>query len=878
MKQIAVENFAQDVGLAQRYSIPFGYSVEEIAHYFHDSLENLTAWVKAPHGYHAEWIEVPRCMWRLMRPKIDGVLKFGYRLAKNALKSLFAIVATVAVSVVAPWLAGTSLFSVFGTFAGAAATAALTVGVSLLSNTLFPASSAAQQSGYEAEGTNNSAAFTNVDSDNNILAKEAYLPVVAGLRRVSLPEIAQPRAFLDPASGLQTLHRIFALNGEHSISEIKVNGVAIEDDDSFRYTVIGGSNEDTTETFVDKTSWQNNISAELSNFTLDDSLLVDQETPSNSEPRWEKFTTRYDPRIEAIYIRLSLTSMIKSSDAGTNVRVPVRVRFREADSDDEWTNLPEIHFIGNLSTTTLQEITLRWDKDFGVADTSGDISHNFFQRVPEATAGTLSSDETGDQWQAHAQFVSDSGLRDVQNISGGRNGIRITLDESQTPKAKYEFEVKRGFASSQSDLTLSSYQYSGQVHSFFEGYSKVAGWSIATAQSDYLGRLQLSFVTSVADIQPCQRPGTALLAIESKGQSIKNVTALCGAKVADWDGEAWTGKTTTKNPACHYYSFLSKFYSHHGTSANLIDDDAIVAFRNECEEKGYEVSGLFAGSTIADTLQTVAVAGLATPAVSIGIGVDWFRDRSSDRPVQTFSPRNCSSISIDINHGSQPMGIRAKFQNEEKDFVDDEIEVNNPFYTSDKFYEVQEYPTITNPDLVLKRAYFDMLQIHYQSRRGWVLDTSIEGLVCEKGDLVGVVTDLLDDSAFGARITAIESSTIFSIDQEIPVAGTDSLYDTDNIFDQSDVFEVGEQSVVFISTVSGVHQSIITGVSGRTIRIADPLPNSDVEGAHITIGPISNFMNRCIVSQVNRLDEERAQLVLVDEAPEIFQALEAKFK
>lgn len=876
MSAIEIRNFAQDVGIGQKNKVPFGLTVLEMAQVFYKDLDNLTAWIKAPVGASVEWFEVPRAVWGRLRPKIDGVLQFGYRLRNDAIKDVFSIVATVVVAVVAPVLAVS-----LGPILGAVATAALTAGVSLLSQTLFPVGGANQGLGVSIgtganEGKNESRNFINVESGNNVLAKESYLPIVAGLRRVSLPEIAQPRAFLDPASGIQTLHRVFALYGQHSITDVQVDGVPVEGNDSFEVEIVDGAEDGPTETFINKISFSEDISAELANFSLNETVLVDQDTPENSQPRWERFKTRFDDRVEAINIRLGFSSMIRSTEAGVSVRVPIRMRLRPLGSQDDWTNLPEMHFIGNRSDTALQEITIRWDNNFGIADQTGDISHQFFQNVPPVTAGPLASGTTGDQWQAHPQFVNGSGLRDVTNISGGRNGLRVQLDPTQTPKAAYEIEIIRGYATDQDDLTLSTYVFSSAVHSFFEGYSVSAGWSVVTDQSDFLARVQLVFATTLINRKPCQRPNTALLAIESKGQSVKNVTALCGAMVPDWNGAEWAGAVVTKNPASHYRRFLIDHYERSGTSTALVENETIEAFHDECAAQGYEVSGVFAGPTAADTISAVAEAGFALPAVDVGIGVDWFRDRSADKPAQTFSPRN-SSIKLDYYNGIRPSGIRAKFQNENNNFVDDEIEVNNPFYTSFGVYEVQEYATISNPELVRRRAFFDMLQLDRQSRRAWMVETAIEGLVCKKGDMVGVVTDLLDDASFGARVTEVINDNVFRIDQEIPLVSTKSIYSTANVFGESDVFKVGEQSVIFITTPSGVHESSIIAVEGDLIRIADGLGTLDFNGAHLTIGPVSNFLKRCIVREITALDDENARLVLVDEAPEIFEGMEAKF-
>jgi hypothetical protein len=198
-----------------------------------------------------------------------------------------------------------------------------------------------------------------------------------------------------------------------------------------------------------------------------------------------------------------------------------------------------------------------------------------------------------------------------------------------------------------------------------------------------------------------------------------------------------------------------------GISTDLIVDDQFVAWRAECSAQGYEVSAVFAGASVREVLDATAT-GFARPRFSDGFGIDWFRDRSADRPVQTFSPRN-ASISVEWLAGEKPVGIRATFQNADRDFVDDEIQINNPFAVNFSGYEVRSYTSIAQAGLVERRAYFDMLQGYYQQRRAWIVDCSIEGLICDRGDLVGLVTDLNDDAHSGARIRRVIDSTTFTV-------------------------------------------------------------------------------------------------------------------
>lgn len=867
---------AQGVGITQRLVMPHGLTIEEIVQRSHSCVEGLVAYIRAPLGAAVEWIEVPREMWRRVKPRIADALLIGYR-PGDWFKSVFAIVAAVAISIAVPFIGAALGGGLLGAIGGGLAGAALGIGASLAINALFPALQAQTNAGYASAPTERARQFANVESGSNLLAKESYLPVVVGTRRISPPEIAQPHYFLD--QGAQAIQRIFALDGHHAISGIQVDGAPVGDFESITVEVRDGQEITPVTTFVTKITKPTSVGETLSTFTLDATALVDQEEPSNSEPQPVRFTTAADERLEEISIRLQIDSAIRSDEAGTPIRIPIRVRFRAKGSIGAWFNLPEIHFVGRDVSTSLKELRLRWDTLFGDDGAGGAIQTEFFQRVPPASY-TLSDANTGDQWQADAHFVAGAGLRDTQNIQGRRNSIRATLDPAIFPRVEYEWEIVRGLATTQTTLDTSNYLLSGAVNSLFLARNTSSQWNVPADQGAYVGRISVAQATAIVNRQPCQRPSTALLALKAKGQSVRNVTALAAGFAYDWDGSGWNTPTTTANPAVHYRQKLHDYLAYHGISTDLIVNDQFVGWRQECIDRGYEVSAVFAGSSVREVLDGIAMAGYARPRFSDGFGIDWFRDRSTERPVQTFSPRN-ASISVEWVSPERPVGIRASFQNADKDFADDEIQVNNPFYANFSGYEVRTYATIAKPRLVERRAFFDMLQAHYQQRRAWIVDCSIEGLICDRGDLIGLVTDLNDDAHSGARIRKVIDATTFTYDQDIPTESTTSLFGVPDIFDPANIFETGEQSVVLVSTPTGTEMRTIVAnepqPEGMMIRVDAPFTSTDLAGAHIAIGPVSRFLTRCIVSEVKRQGEERAQLVLVDESPEIFQGMREKF-
>ena len=481
-----------------------------------------------------------------------------------------------------------------------------------------------------------------------------------------------------------------------------------------------------------------------------------------------------------------------------------------------------------------------------------------------------------DELGVSPHFVAGSAIRDTRNIQGRRNSIRVTLDPATFPKQEYEWEIKRGIAVPQTHFDNTNYVLVDSVNSLFLARFNASRWEAPFDQGALVGRVSVSMATAVVAAQPCQRPKTALLALKAKGQSVRNVTMEASRFIRDWDGSGWSTLTTTSNPASHYRQILHDYLVYHGISPDLIVNEQFVAWRQECIDRGYEVSAVFAGASVREVLDAIAVAGYARPRFSDGFGIDWFRDRSGDLPVQTFSPRN-ASISVEWVSPERPVGIRATYQNAVRDFLDDEIQVNNPFYANFSGYEVRSYDSIAKPELVERRAFFDMLQSFYQQRRVWIVETAIEGLVCERGDLIGLVSDLNNDAHSGARIRRMIDSTTFTYDQDIPSESTVSLFGEPNIFLPEDIFRSGEQSVVLVSTPTGTEMRTIVAAEDSVIRVDAAFSSTELSGAHFVLGPASSFLTRCIVSEVRRTAEERAQLILVDEAPEIYQHMQERF-
>jgi hypothetical protein len=253
--------------------------------------------------------------------------------------------------------------------------------------------------------------------------------------------------------------------------------------------------------------------------------------------------------------------------------------------------------------------------------------------------------------------------------------------------------------------------------------------------------------------------------------------------------------------------------------------------------------------------------------------IDYFRDRSAELPVQTFSPRN-SSVTARIISPDRAVGIRAGFENELDNYKTDEIEVTLGNVVDIENWEGVAYSAISNPSQVRERATFDLLQ-RDRRRREWQVETAIEGVVCQVGDLVSVVSDLFDDKSTGARIRTVIDASTLALDQSVLGSAGTSFAANPPI---ASLFSVGEKSIAFISTPTGMVQRNITALDGNVITLETALSSTaDLVGAHVTITTVSNSTHRCFVTSIQRGNDETATLTLVDEAPMIWTEMQRLF-
>lgn len=855
----------------QSLDVPRGQTVEEIALARYGSLHGIVAWIRETDS-DVQWFELPREQWRYVRPLKDGVLTFTFRMNGGKNSNLFATVAIIGLAILAPYALGAAFPALVGaaglgslTAFGSLISAGIVIGGSLLIGKLFPGDvgSIAQRRADE------SSRYEEVSSDGNVLAREAFLPVAID-RRLSPPDLMEPRPRL--VAGTRAIDRCMGLYGEHAITEIRIDGTPVTDIAGVTIQTRDGDEATGCYTFINEISVTTAIGETLPTFSLDAGSLEDQVTASNSEPRWIHFSTPGHPDLEEIAIRFRIDAFVKTDSATQKQRVPLRVQVRPK-GGSTWVSLPEIHLLGRDPTTTVKDFRFRWDDMWDGVDSAGDITYEFWREVPAVTAHSLSDgSQNTTQWTANAWFDAGTGYQSTTNIYGQRSGLRVRLSESMVAKGDLEWRVMRGYASDNTALN-GSYQIGSVTESLFVAKGSAGSYTIAVDQGAFVSQLTLEHATAIADRYPVEWPRTAIIALRST-QSLRNITCHASRRVLDWNGSAWATETTAStNPATHYHQFLLDFCNEHGLDTDLIDSAAFVSWRAECAARGYACSAVFAGESMAEILSALATAGFAREVFGLKFSIDWFRDRESDVPVQLFSPRN-SNIAFALDSPQRPFGLRVTYDDADNDNRASEIEVAIDNAADIGLWEKTSYKAISSPALVRRRATFDLLQTT-ERRRKWTVETAIEGVLCEVGDLASVVSDLFDDTSHGTRVRQVLDASTLVLDQAIPGQDVDGSFSDNPAV--ADILTVGETSLAFVHTSTGIEQRTITAVNGNVIVLDSALSTTPVAGTIVTITTLSNASHRCFVLAVERLSEERAKLTLVDEAPQIWETMERLF-
>lgn len=383
-------------------------------------------------------------------------------------------------------------------------------------------------------------------------------------------------------------------------------------------------------------------------------------------------------------------------------------------------------------------------------------------------------------WIANSYFSTGAGddylnaasiaTSNIQNIALYYDRVEVYLDTGTFPKGDYEIQIMRGSTYNVNAFTVATYagtmagepspgSTSWVMDLFKWGYGTGVD-SIYHVWEDLDRVYQTLNLTRMSRIwnEAVMNAPLAAIAVRGKNRRIENVNCDASGYVNKWNGvDAWDDLDISSNPADHYRDVLVGDLNASALPEDLVDDTNLVDWRDHCVTMGYEANMVCEGRSAFEVMNAVAGCGYARPRQSETWGVIMDRDRSADDPVQVFSPANMRGFRWEKAFNRLPAGFRVRYDESSENYQEQEIIVLRAGAVDDGRYEDIRYDGLVTEAEAEARAQFDLAQMGARSAfyRG---EAPLEWIVAQRGDLVGVQYDVIDNYAGWARIKEVLTS------------------------------------------------------------------------------------------------------------------------
>jgi len=582
---------------------------------------------------------------------------------------------------------------------------------------------------------------------------------------------------------------------------------------------------------------------------------------SDTLPQWHTVATREAP--DEFWLTINAVSGLLDGDTQDRfIRVPFRFQMR-ARGAAVWQNLPEIHLQGRNTGQIKAQVKFRWGVYPGAKKLPAQLGWVFgsprtqSQAVAPASPAWTTSAYWGDTGAYSYRTSTFNGS--LSNMVLDEHTAEFWLNPGVFPKGRYEFRVKRGYAVDSTNFSPAAYTISGAVKDMFHYQMSAGVASIQEDQQNRSSQIYLGRASSIWNEHPTPISGDmALIAIRAKNQQMPAIHCTASGWVNDWDGAGWNTLTTTSNPAPHYRYLLSSGISNDPLPASMINDASIVAWRTHCATKGYQCNMVVQDISLKDALNRTAGCGYAVPVQSEVWGVSHERDRTNEAVVQVFTPANSRNFTYKKGFARFVDALRCQFRNSDENFEPrEEIVFAVGANTTDPRLEQADYLGLVTEAEVTKRAGYELKE--RESRNVfYTLEADADALVCRRGDLVVVQSDVLTGQAVAGSVL---SKTV--VGPNITSLTLDAAVE----------LGAGPNTVVVrgfdgtIRTASVSQASVTTNV----LTLTSAMPNSVEidDGSLVAVGQSGQSLRRLIVTDISPGQDLTCTITLADEAPEL---------
>lgn len=289
------------------------------------------------------------------------------------------------------------------------------------------------------------------------------------------------------------------------------------------------------------------------------------------------------------------------------------------------------------------------------------------------------------------------------------------------------------------------------------------------------GTVVFSALTGYKNSKPITFPKPlAMSAIRARATNqingqIDGFIGTCQSICPDWDSATQTWITRpTSNPASLY-----RYVLQHPANAKRCSDAGInltelQEWHEFCTANNFEYNNVINNaSSLYEVMKDIAAAGRASPT---RIDAKWsvIVDKPRDSIIQHFTPHNSWGFEGSKSLPKMPHAFRVTFNNEDKGYQPDERIVYDDGYNESNatLFEGLAFPGVTRSSSVFKHARMHLAQIKLRPET-YVLNTDLEHLVCNRGDLVRVTHDVPMWGLGSGRVKSKLSSTSLLVDEAL---------------------------------------------------------------------------------------------------------------
>lgn len=379
-----------------------------------------------------------------------------------------------------------------------------------------------------------------------------------------------------------------------------------------------------------------------------------------------------------------------------------------------------------------------------------------------------------------------------------------------------------------------------------------------------------SVLRSYRNDHPLNVRGMTLIALRIKATDqlsgvIDQLSCTVEAKVPIWNGASWATRTT-RSPAWAAAEVLRGAANARPLADARLNLTSFIEFAEYCEDEGITFDGVFDSRvSVFEALNDILATGNASLSMSGGlysIVIDKERDTEAD-VVQHFTQRNSRNFQGRIQYARRPHGVKYRFPNVRTAPVWDEDIVYADGYDEDNatIFESMELRYITDETQAYKRVRRAMYQWEHRPEI-YSLETDLEHVVCEPGDLVRVTHPVPLWGIDGARVAGLtlvgSDITAVELDAPLPMeAGVD--------------YNLRFRTVSYGSVLAPV---VTVAGQGVDFELVTPIPEASgpAVGDLVQFGEYNSESALLLVRSIEPRDNHGALLTFIDYGPAIFEA------